>query len=85
MSGGEIGLTYAFLRPDRFGGGTYGPVYGPWKDLRDELESILSATATNLELTGEALCLAATVFAATDEAAAAEFNRLRIVNGETGV
>jgi hypothetical protein len=78
----DSGLANAFLRPDRFGAGTYGPVYGPWKGLRDELEKILSDTATNLELTGEALCLAASEYARTDSGASDEFKRLRQVNGE---
>lgn len=82
LSSTDYGLHYAFQRPGRFGDGAYGPVYGPWKDLRTELEGILSETATNLELTGEALCLAATEYAETDEAAAAEFNRLLLINGD---
>jgi hypothetical protein len=78
-------LAHAFLRPEWFGGGAYGPVYGPWKGLRDELEAILRDTAMSLELTGEALCLAASQFASVDDAASAEFDRLRQVNGEPHV
>ena len=44
----DSGLTNAFLRPDLFGGGTFGPVYEPWKALRDELEQILRDTGTKL-------------------------------------
>ena len=78
----SAGQAYAFQRPEFFGGGAYGPVYGPWTGLRDDLEKILGDTATNLELTGEALCLAAQEYAQTDAAAAEEFRRLRAVNGD---
>jgi hypothetical protein len=84
VAGTDSGLPYAFMRPDRFGGGTYGPVYAPWRGLRDELEKILSDTATSLELTGEALRLAAAEYARTDSAAADELNRLRGTSGEPG-
>ena len=78
----DSGLTNAFLRPDLFGGGTFGPVYEPWKALRDELEQILRDTGTNLAQTGEALCLAALEYAKTDDGASQEFDRLRTVVGE---
>lgn len=77
----DAGQTNAFMRPTQFGG-AYGPVYGPWTQLRDTLESILLQTKKNLEATGLALCLAASEYAKTDSAAAAEFRRLRQVNGE---
>jgi hypothetical protein len=73
----------AFRRADRFGGGAHGPAHAPWTGLRDELEQFLKETATNLELTGEALCLAAAEYAKTDAAAAEEFGRLKRDNVET--
>jgi hypothetical protein len=75
-------LEAAFRRSDHFGGGAYGPVYSAWTGLRDELQRVLGDTAVNLELTGEALCLAATEYAKTDAGAAAEFNRLICDNGD---
>jgi hypothetical protein len=80
VAGTGSGLAAAFLRPPQFGSGTYGRVYESWKVLRDEFQKILGDTATNLELTGEALCLAAREYARTDRAAADEFNRLKQVN-----
>ncbi|WP_203869825.1 hypothetical protein [Plantactinospora endophytica] len=74
------GLANAFMRPTQLGG-PYGPTHGPWRSFRDELESILSDTAVNLELVGEALRLAASEYARTDSAAGAEFDRLRQANG----
>ena len=68
-------------RPSRFGGDTYGPVYYSWTALRDELQTILSETAGNLTLTGEALVLAANQYAKTDRAAAAEMKRLIQTDG----
>ncbi|MGI5215512.1 hypothetical protein [Plantactinospora sp. CA-290183] len=75
------GVSGAFMRPAQFGG-THGPAYAAWSSLRNELESILEQTATNLTQTGQALCLAATRYAASDSAADAEFKRLRRENGE---
>src|SRR5215475_4291866 len=68
-------------RPSRFGGDTYGPVYYSWTTLRDELQTILSETASNLTLTGEALVLAANQYAKTDRAVAAEMKRLIQTDG----
>jgi hypothetical protein len=76
------GMEAAFSRSDHFGGGTYGPVYPAFTALRDELQRILGDTAVNIELTGEALCLAATEYAKTDAGAAAELARLRGTNGD---
>ncbi|MGX7669176.1 hypothetical protein [Plantactinospora sp. DSM 117369] len=78
------GMTRAFARPARFGG-FYGPTFESWQNLRFDLEAILNETADNLRDTGEALCLAATEYSASDETARAEFNRLRQDNGEPGV
>jgi hypothetical protein len=73
----EVGLIGAFRRSERFGGGPYGPAHAPFVALRDDLRRILADTAENLELTGEALRLAASGYAQTDSAAAAELERLR--------
>ncbi|GAB3800462.1 hypothetical protein GCM10027605_16050 [Micromonospora zhanjiangensis] len=70
------GLAQAFLRSPRLGG-PYGPAYEPWRALRDEMRKILTQTASNLELTGDALCIAAENYERSDTAAEAEFNRLR--------
>lgn len=40
----EPGLAYAFRRPEVFGGGACGPVYQPWRDLRDGLAAVLGET-----------------------------------------
>ncbi len=71
----------AMWRPARFGGDDYGTVFYAWTALRDELQSMLSDTATNLTLTGEALCLATNVYAKTDDAASDEMRRLIEVDG----
>ncbi|HEY9474549.1 MAG TPA: hypothetical protein VIS06_11960 [Mycobacteriales bacterium] len=76
------GLGAAFLRPEDFGGGFYGPVYAAWKGLRDEFQTILADTSKNLELVGEALCLAASEYAKADSKAADELERLKKVNGD---
>jgi hypothetical protein len=78
----QDGLENAFLRSDYFGGDTRGPVYPAWTVLRDELQRVLGDTAVNLELTGEALCLAATEYARTDTGASDEFHRLIRDNGD---
>jgi hypothetical protein len=62
--------------------GPYGPAYLPWSQLHDEMKQILRETADNLDAVGYALCLAADRYAAADAEAAAEFRRLRQVNGE---
>ncbi len=69
----ERGLTYAFQRPDVFGGGTYGPVYQPWRDLRDSLAAALSETRTNLLGVADVLAMAVTTYRETDDDAGAAF------------
>lgn len=77
------GLAAALWRPTRFHrGGAHGPAYAPWVELRDELQRILADTAVNLELVGDALCLAATRYARTDAAAAEELKRRRHDDGD---
>jgi hypothetical protein len=78
----DDGLAAAFLRSPHLSGDSYGPVYPAWKTLRDELQTILHDTAKNLELVGEALCLAANEYAKADSAAEKEFNRLKRDNGD---
>lgn len=77
------GLATVFLRPSQLAG-PYGPAYAHWKALCDDLRNILKEAATSLELTGKALCLAASAYAETDSEAADEFNRLRQINGDPG-
>jgi hypothetical protein len=69
----ERGLSYAFQRPDVFGGGTYGPVYQPWRDLRDGLAAALGETRTNLLGVAEVLCMAVRTYQEADDEAAAAF------------
>jgi hypothetical protein len=69
----ERGLNYAFQRPDVFGGGTFGPVYQPWRDLRDAVAAALGETRTNLLGVAEVLCMAVKQYQETDEEAAAAF------------
>lgn len=75
------GMAGAFQRHEQFGG-AQGPVSAVWRSLRDDLQTMLGDTSVNLRLTGDALCMAATEFARTDEAASAELNRLITVNGD---
>lgn len=77
----DHGLVAAFWRPGHFGG-DYGPVLAAWTALRDEIQRILGDTATNLEMVADALCAAATEYAAGDHETAEMFNRLKIVNGD---
>jgi hypothetical protein len=56
--------------------GNHGEVLGPWTTLRNELLQILSDTATNLTLVGDALVMAAKAYADTDHRAEHEFDRL---------
>jgi hypothetical protein len=75
-------LDGAMTRPDHFGGGTLGPVHGAWVDLHDAAAKIMKDTKTNLDETAAALAEAADLYAATDQAAAAEFHRLLAERGE---
>ncbi|HEU0240644.1 MAG TPA: hypothetical protein VFR11_15400 [Micromonosporaceae bacterium] len=78
----DTGYVAAVMwRPARFGGDDYGPVFRSWTALRDEFQTILADTATNLTLTGTALCLAANEYAKSDKDAAAEMHRLMRVDG----
>lgn len=81
VSATDNDMYSAMWRPTRFGGDSYGPVFYSWTALRDELASMLADTAMNLALTGQALCRAATEYAKTDSAAAAEMKRLIDVDG----
>ncbi|GAA0708587.1 hypothetical protein Drose_13120 [Dactylosporangium roseum] len=67
----------AFVRPAVFGGGVYGPAYGPMGELRDLLAEMLAQTATALRDSGAALVLAADEYQKTDEEARDMFNRMR--------
>ncbi|GII21756.1 hypothetical protein [Planosporangium mesophilum] len=67
---------YNFWRDTKLGG-PYGPVRQVWADFRDEVVDILRQTAENLELTGDALILAANRYADTDEDAKRTFTDLK--------
>lgn len=73
----EYNLSSAFLRPADFGSGSYGQVYNSWRSLRDDFQIILADTSRNLELVGEALCLAAEEYSRADSGAAKELRDLR--------
>jgi hypothetical protein len=85
LDGTNDGLNSAFLQPEEFGLGDYGLVYGPWKVLRDELQTIMADMSVSLTRVAAALCLAATQYAEHDDVARAEFARLRNVNGDPPV
>jgi hypothetical protein len=82
INAAESGLTFAFWQPDAFGGGTYGPVYQRWRDLRDDLVKILDETRTNLTDTAEALCMAVTTYIGADDQARTAFQALLKSRGE---
>lgn len=66
---------YKFYRSGSLGaGGMYG-AYDAWNSLAGTLDGIMRETADNIVDTGNALVLAADMYAATDADAAAEFNR----------
>jgi hypothetical protein len=58
-------------------GGPYGPVVDVWSDFRDDVFAILRETAENLDLTGDALMLAAREYMSSDKAAADKFRQLQ--------
>jgi hypothetical protein len=75
-------LQTGFRRPADFGGGgPNGQAMEIWMRLRDGFGQVLADTATNLDLTAEALMEAVQVFAAADGAARAEMDRLNRVDG----
>ncbi len=78
----ERGLNYAFQRPEVFGGGAYGPVHRPWRDLRDGLAAVLAETRTNLLGVAEVLCMAVKTYQETDDEAAAAFRAVVDERGE---
>ncbi|MBB4764699.1 hypothetical protein ACFQFC_10865 [Amorphoplanes digitatis] len=57
--------------------GPYGPAKPAWESLRDDFFEILRTTAENLDLTGDALVLAAEQYANTDSVAAKKFEELK--------
>lgn len=72
------GIPGAFAGSEPFGGaGTL----RLWTQLHDGVQGLLGDTATNLELTGQALCAAADEYARVDTEAGAEFRRLMHDNG----
>jgi hypothetical protein len=73
VDGTERALSYAFRRPDVFGGGTFGPVYQPWRDLRDGLSDAIGETRTSLLSVADVLCMAVKTYQETDDEAAAAF------------
>jgi hypothetical protein len=76
----DSGLTAAFVRPAQFGG-TRGPAYKPWVDLRDTIKGFLSDTGNNLGETAAALLLAVEAYSEVDHAAGVEFKELKRKHG----
>lgn len=73
----SIGSTdpeWAFIRDDSIGLGSTG-AYSVWSACATMLEDRIAETARNLRDTGAALVLAADTYAATDEAAKAEYDK----------
>lgn len=58
-------------------GGPYGPVREAWTAFRDDVFAALRETAESLELTGDALILAANEYARTDTEARRKFDQMR--------
>jgi hypothetical protein len=58
-------------------GGPYGPVHGAWSEFRDDVFDILRETAEALDLTGDALVMAAKLYMGEDEAVKAKFEELQ--------
>jgi hypothetical protein len=80
VGGTDTGLAKAFGRHAQFGGAN-GPAYQPWVELRDTVKKFLSDTDYNLDETAQALLLATDAYAATDNAAKTELDRLKHDNG----
>jgi hypothetical protein len=75
------GLAAAMQRPEHFGGSP-GPVYGAWTAFHGIAAKFMSDTRSSLDATAAALEKAVEMYAATDQAAAAELKRLRESVGE---
>jgi hypothetical protein len=58
-------------------GGPYGPVREVWSDFRDDVFAVLRETAENLDLTGDALMMAAREYMRSDKAAKDKFVQLQ--------
>jgi hypothetical protein len=58
-------------------GGSKGPAYAEWEELRSTIGGYLNDTTENLRDVGRALVLAANNYASTDGAAKAELDRLK--------
>jgi hypothetical protein len=70
------------VSPEAFGGGTYGPVYQPWRDVRDSLAAVLGETRTNLLSVADVLAMAVKTYQETDDEAAAAFKAVMSVRKE---
>lgn len=77
---GASSAASCFQRHQIFGG-TNGPAFQEWNELRDTVQTFLNDTGNNLNETGQALVLAADTYSATDSAARDELERLKRENG----
>jgi hypothetical protein len=83
LNGSMSGETVLWRPPEL--SGPYGAARGPWASFRDDVYDILRETADNLDLTGEALSLAAREYAKTDSAAAAKLEQLKKQNDDVQI
>jgi hypothetical protein len=77
----ERGMAYAFQRPEIFGGGTFGPVYQRWRELRDDLATVLHETRANLTDTAGVLRMAVILYHDTDTEAAEQLKQAMTDHG----
>lgn len=82
--GGTFSGESAYWRPAELSG-PYGVARDAWASFRDDVCEILSATADNLDRTGEALTLAAREYAKTDAVAAARLEQLQQQNADVTI
>jgi len=75
----DIGIESAFRRDVYFGPDR---VLDAWRTLRDSLHGFLRDSATNLEMTADALCLAVSAYKETDDGARQALTQLLEDNGE---
>jgi hypothetical protein len=77
---GKLDLTdtgmYNMYRDSKLSG-PYGPLRDVWVEFRDDVFNVLRETAENLELTGDALMLAAQEYMNSDQAAKDKFAQLQ--------
>lgn len=80
-AGQKFGLTESqdgyFWRPAAFCGGGYGPMQQAFAQLRETMSAVFRDSQSNLEVAGQALKMAATEYAASDEGARKQFEAMK--------